>query len=77
MNGRYQRRFRRPEDWPSNNYRGFTDDAVAQTYAKVNELSWKLAGDQLADEITAEFARAERQRRAQAEGWAAGGDPGE
>lgn len=76
-NSRYERRFPDPEKWPSNR---IASRAVEETRRSVNELSWALAGEQVADEVSrflkAEWGRQERQRAAQADGrWA--GEPGE
>lgn len=77
-NDRYRRRFTGPEQWPSNG--AFADRAVEDTRRRVNELSWALAGEQVADEaarfLRAHAARELRRRTARSEGWQAG-EPGE
>jgi hypothetical protein len=72
MNNRYQRRFTDPATWPSNEA-PFADHAVEVTRKRINELSWALAGDNLADEIERALlaATAPRERRVRA------GEPGE
>lgn len=79
LNAPYERRFQDPAKWPSNRA-GFADRAVRETYRNANELSWSLAGEQVAEQasafLTAETARQERLRVARAEGWQAG-EPGE
>lgn len=78
LNGRYQRRFQDPRQWPSAVVFGLY--AEVKTEAAVNELSWEWAGHQVADEVSAflnaEEARQERRLRARAEGWRQG-EPGE
>jgi hypothetical protein len=74
-NAPYRRRFPDPRDWPSNR-----PGPSEQPQQRVNELSWWLAGEQVADEFTpllrAEAARLERMRAAQELGRSPG-DPGE
>lgn len=75
MNGPYRRRLTDPTAWPSN--QRFAQYAVERTRQRVNDLSWELAGHQLADEIEQELQTARRavdldQRRARR-----AGDPGE
>jgi hypothetical protein len=65
--GRYRRRLPDPELWPSNTGSFCPDAAVEATRVRVNELSWELAGEQLAEEIEGVLA-GRRMRR---------GDPGE
>ncbi|MGX6605591.1 hypothetical protein ACWKSP_26185 [Micromonosporaceae bacterium Da 78-11] len=75
-NDRYERRFTDPNTWPSN---AFGHHAVEATRRRVNELSWELAGNQVAGEasafLKAEQARRDRQQAAQ--GVERSGDPGE
>lgn len=77
-NDRYRRRFPDPKDWPSNAPYGLY--AEIRTQERVNELSWQMAAEQVADEATAllkaEVARQERRRAVTAEGFEQGW-PGE
>ncbi len=59
--GAYRRRMPNPEQWPSNN-QAFTDAAVEATRRQVNELSWDLAGEQLAAEIEASLPKVRMRR---------------
>ena len=70
-NAPYRRRFPNPWDWPSNNTFGrYAEEA---TRRRVNELSWEIAGADLADEVASYLQLREplpgREPRA--------GDPGE
>lgn len=74
---RYDRRLTDPLLWPSSR---FGRRAEEETRRRVNELSWSLAGEQVAAEalayLGAQSAREERRRAARDEGWRVG-EPGE
>jgi hypothetical protein len=50
FNAPYRRRFPDPDQWPSNNG-SFASRAAEVTRQRINELSWEMAGQQVADEI--------------------------